>query len=57
MHLLVYLLLLSGNEDVLIEIDNVTFPLSVELRCFGLLILDDDILEGEESVEIMINSR
>lgn len=36
-----------------------TFPaflLSGEIFCFGVLILDDDVLEGEESVEISITS-
>ena len=50
-------ILWPGNADV-----NITFPdfstmqILDEIICFEVLILDDDILEGEEYVEISISA-
>lgn len=47
---------LLGNDDIIPEIGNVTIPPFLVIGCFEVEILDDDILEGEEGVEIAVTS-
>lgn len=50
----------TGNNDVTIFDENITFPITTmsgDVMCFDVLAIDDDILEGEQSVEIFIISE
>ena len=49
----------TGNPDVSLPTENITFPeysMSGDIRCFDVLINDDDLLEGEETVEMSLAS-